>query len=45
MFWKTKCTVGHINGNYDPTKCIDIDPLCIYDLPDIAEEDFIDSIA
>ena len=34
-----------LNENNDPSECIDIDPFTIYELPDISESEFINSIA
>ncbi len=34
-----------LNGNYDPSECIDIDPFTIYDQPDVSESEFLNNIA
>ena len=34
-----------LNGNYDPSDCIDIDPFAIYAQPDISENEFLNDIA
>jgi len=34
-----------LNGKYDSSECIDIDPFTIYDLPDVSEREFINNIA
>jgi hypothetical protein len=34
-----------LNENNDPSECIDIDPFTIYELTDVSESEFINSIA
>lgn len=34
-----------LNGNNDPSDCIDIDPFTIYDQPDVSEIEFLNDIA
>lgn len=42
-FFKSKCTViNHtvawdVGGNYDPEKCVDIDPFTVYNSPVVAD--------
>ena len=34
-----------LNGNYDSSECIDIDPFTVYEQPDASENEFLNDIA